>query len=363
MNDDDENKIADDVSEPAGRPTPNYDNDPNVQARKRAGRRAANFKSGLDTEDGIAELEDKTGIEKMDGFADGGEVPPLEDGGIVAEAEKELDVVSEADVENPEEQEKNETEAEAEAEAEPAEMPEEAEEAETSEEPETAIEKFAEEESKEPQHQQKVMPVGEYQAPEGESHDELIDKYHEALAFGDIEQAKDLYKQLQEHRFAENTHRAKSEAQAEQEAQAYVDVAQSMVAAHPELGEDGLAANKVLALSDVYRQEGMSAVEALQKAVADLYPEAPVESAPAPVAEAAVEPPVEGPKEETPAMEVQPDTSKAESMIPDMEDRMAQKRNIVTLPNASARKEETPPPKQPSRSDAIQMMKEKRGQA
>ena len=45
-----------------------------------------------------------------------------------------------------------------------------------------------------------------------------------------------------------------------------------------------------------------------------------------------------------------------------MEDRMANKRNVVQMPSASSRKEEAPPVKEPTRSDAIQLMKAKRGQ-
>jgi ribonuclease E len=203
--------------------------------------------------------------------------------------------------------------------------------------------------------------VGEYQAPEGPAHDELIDQYHEALAFGDMETARALYKQLQDHRFRENTHRAKTEAQAEQEVKAYVAAATELAAKHPELAEDGLPASKVMALSDVYRQEGMSAADALRKAVADLYPESPAEApapeaAPAPVTEeipAAAEAPAEEPA--APAEE--------ESVLPDMEERKTAKRSIPAMPSASARNEPAPPPRQPTRSDAIQQMKEKRGQA
>jgi hypothetical protein len=355
------------VSEPAPKPEKDYLKDANNKARMRAGKRSSNLNAGKPLD---ADMNES--VEEPKGFMDGGEVKTDGEGGIAAEAHKELEAVSEDKTMD--------------GAGEPAPEGEKEEAGETSEEPETAVEKFAEEEmnepehkesgaveqfakeeAKEPQHQQKMKPVGDYVPPEGESHDELIDKYHEALAFGDIAQAKDLYKQLQEHRFAENSHRAKSTAQAEQEAQAYADAADALVAKHPELGEDGLPANKVMALSDVYRQEGMSATEALQKAVADLYPEAPMapaaEAAPeAPAAEAAPEE-VPPPAEEVPPMETKAEETPPAEMVPPMEDRMANKRKIVTLPSANARKEETPPPKVPTRSDAIQLMKEKRGQA
>lgn len=203
-----------------------------------------------------------------------------------------------------------------------------------------------------------------YQAPEGPAHDELIDQYHEALAFGDMDTARALYKQLQDHRFRENTHRAKTEAKAEQEARAYVEAATELAAAHPELAEDGLPATKVLALSDVYRQEGMSAADALRKAVADLYP---ASSAEVPTPEEVAPEVTEAPKAEEPAMEQPTEETVApveeEGVLPDMGERKAAKRSIPAMPSASARNEPAPPPRQPTRSDAIQQMKEKRGQA
>jgi hypothetical protein len=384
MNEDEKIKDEGD-SATAPKPEKDYLKDENNKARLRAGKRSSNVNAGKpmnegmnddgDKGDTVPAIDENTSVEEPKGFADGGEVPA--EGGIAAEAHKELEAVT-----------GDKPEGESEGEAETAPAPDEP--GEKTEEPETAVEKFAEEEmkepehkdsgaveqfakeeAKEPQHQQKMSAVGDYVPPEGESHDELIDKYHEAMAFGDMVQAKDLYKKLQEHRFAENSHRAKSTAQAEQEAQAYADAADALVAKHPELGEDGLPANKVMALSDVYRQEGMSATEALQKAVADLYPEAPAAAAPpeaaAPEAEApAAEAPPEEvppPAEETAPMETKAEETPPADIVPPMEDRMANKRKIVTLPSANARKEETPPPKTPTRSDAIQLMKEKRGQA
>ena len=364
MNEDEKIKDEGD-SATAPKPEKDYLKDDNNKARMRAGRRSSNINAGKPMDADMNET-----VEEPKGFMDGGEVKTDGEGGIAAEAQKELEAVSDDKIED--------------GAGEPALEGEKEEAGEKTEEPETAVEKFAEEEmnepehkdsgaveqfakeeAKEPQHQQKMTPVGDYMPPEGESHDELIDKYHEALAFGDIAQAKDLYKQLQEHRFMENAHRAKSTAQAEQEAQAYVDAADALVAKHPELGEDGLAANKVMALSDVYRQEGMSATEALQKAVADLYPEAPAEAAaPEPEAPTAETPPAEvpPPAEEVPPMETKAEETPPAEMIPPMEDRMANKRKVVTLPSANARKEETPAPRVPTRSDAIEQMKARRGQ-
>jgi len=347
----DEENIKDEgVSEPAPEFKKDYLKDDNNKARMRAGRRSSNRNAGkpLDAEaEGAAPEPESPAVSN--------EAATEDEGGIVAEANKELEAVvedaPEAVIEEPE------TAIEKFAE-------EEAMEPEHSD--SGAIEQFAKEEAKEPGHQQVMQPVGEYTPPEGESHDELVDKYHEALAFGDIQQAKELYYQLKEHRYAENVHRTKSTAQAEQEAQAYVDTANALVAEHPELGEDGLPASKVMALSDVYRQEGMSASEALKQAVVDLYPVAPKIEPPAAEMEAPMEPPaaeMEAPME-PPAAEMEaPMEPPAAEMIPPMEDRMANKRKIVTLPSANARKEETAPPKVPTRADAIQLMKEKRGQA
>ena len=294
-------------------PKPDYSKDENVQARLRAGRRSSKRNAGEPIEEPKVE---KPKVEEPTP-----EVEGFEDGGIVGAAEKESEAVSE----EPSEEAPSEEAPAAEAGGEEPPMAE--------------------------------PPVGEYQAPEGESHEDLIDQYHEALAFGDMDQAKQLYKQLQEHRFHENTHRAKSQAQAEKEESDYLAAAQELANAHPELAQDGLEADKVLALSDVYRNNGMSAVEALRKAVADLYqgaapepatPETPVEETSAPV-------------EETPAPVEEPPAPEPE--LPDMEDRKEKKKSIPAMPSASARNEPPPPPKQPTRSDAIAQMKAKRGQA
>ena len=325
-------------------PKPDYDADPNVKARRRAGKRSANQKMGKNLEEGItdapaAEVPSEPAAEESAPTEES--APESSEGeGIVGEAKHEEEVVMEA--------------AEEKAEESAPESP--AEEAAEGEAPmeESPMEEASAEEPME--------SVGEYQAPEGPAHDELIDQYHEALAFGDMDTARALYKQLQDHRFRENTHRAKTEAQAEQEVKAYVAAATELAAKHPELAEDGLPASKVMALSDVYRQEGMSAADALRKAVADLYPESPVEEAPAP--EVAPEPVAEETPAGEPAAEEAPAApAEEESVLPDMEERKTAKRSIPAMPSASARNEPAPPPRQPTRSDAIQQMKEKRGQA
>jgi len=328
-------------------PKPKYDADPNVKARRRAAKRSANRNQGKDLDEGIV-AEAKAEAPAAEELPTSPEVEGEEgeEGGIVAEAKQE-----EAVVEAAAEEEKSEGEApmEAPTEGEPAAEPE--------SEPEPAApSEEAEESSAEPE----MEEVGEYAAPEGPAHDELIDQYHEALAFGDLETAKALYKQLQDHRFRENTHRAKSEVQAEQEVKAYVATATELAAKHPELAEDGLPATKVMALSDVYRQEGMSAADALRKAVADLYPESPAE---VPAAEMPMESEPEVPAEPEAPVEEPAAPAEEEGMIPDMAERKAAKRSIPAMPSASARNEPAPPPKQPTRTDAIQQMKEKRGQA
>lgn len=302
------------------RPLPNYAEDKNVQARLRAGKRSSNRNAGKDLEEG------------------------MEEGGVVAEAEKELAAVESA--ETPAE-EAAEPAAEEAAEADSGIPPEEVEPVaapveEEVEPPATPVEEEI------PAPEEAPAPVADYQAPEGLSHDELIDQYHEALAYGETEQAKELYKQLQDHRFMENAHRAKSEAMAEREAQAYLDAAHAAVKAHPELGVDGLAANKVLALKDVYQSEGMNATEAFKQAVADMYPSKAVG-----VAVKVEEPPTE--EEEAPAAE--------EAVLPDMTERKASKRKIPATPIASARNEPAPEPEKPTRSSAIAVMKQSRGQA
>lgn len=323
-------------------PKPNYDADPNVKARRRAAKRSDNRNKGKDLDEGIV-AEAKAEESAPEDMPVSPEVEG-EEGGIVAEAKEEEAMVEAASDDKAEGG--NEAPVEAEAEAPEVESP-----------AEEASESPAAEDTAEPM----MDEVGEYAAPEGPAHDELIDQYHEALAFGDLETAKALYKQLQDHRFRENTHRSKSEAQAEQEVKAYVAAATELAAKYPELAEDGLPATKVMALSDVYRQEGMSAADALRKAVADLYPESGME---APTAEPMMESAPEEPAApEMAAEEPAAPPAEEEGMIPDMTERKAAKRSIPAMPSASARNEPAPPPKAPTRSDAIQQMKEKRGQA
>jgi hypothetical protein len=356
-------------------PEPDYASDPNVQARLRAGKRSDSMAAGNPAD---APLE------------------PEAEGGIVAEAEQELAAVEgegvESEAEMPAEDAEPEVEPNGETEtgAEEAVEPEAAEEGESEEgEPETAIEAFADEEMSEPAHQdsgaieeyaaeeaqeeQHQEPMvddgpGEYQSPDGEMHEDLIDQYHEALAFGDMEAAKDLYKKLQNHRYSENAHRgkseahqAKTEAQAAKELQAYVDVANELAMAHPQLAEDNIESDKVLALSDVYRNNGMNAADALRQAVADLYPEEAAVEEPAAEPELPVEPEEAAMIAEEP--EVAEPEPEPEPLIPDMTERKANKRNIPTMPIANARVEPTPAAKVPGRTDAIEAMKKQRGQA
>lgn len=352
--------MAEEAPKKAPRPVPDFSKDVNAQKRLRAGKRSSDIHAGK-TPDEVASEE-----------------APAEGGGIVAAARDEVAAASgEADkAEGEMPTEENAEPAAEEAAETPAEENAEPEAEEGKEEP-TAIEKFAEEESKEPEHQgsdaiqqfakeesqepehQGAMDSGEYQAPEGESHDDLIDKYHEALMFGDTEQAKSLYKELQNHRYAENTHRNVSEGNAKKAAQEFLDTATELAAKHPELAQDGLEADKVLALKDVYWQSGMKESEALRKAVADLYPDMPMAPEPASTPEA----PAEEPVPEAPVEEPAPEAPAEEAALPDMSERVLKKKKLAEVPSASARNEPAPEKKEPTRTDAIQQMKARRGQA
>jgi hypothetical protein len=315
--------------------------DANAQARDRAGKKVA-AKRGV-AEDLPAETPAETSAETS------AETPTEDGGGIVAEAEKEVAMVSE-EAKEPEGQPESEGEPEGEAAAPEAETP--APEGEGEAEPAGAEEAPGAPESE--------APVSEYQPPEGEGHEQLIDQYHEALAFGDLESAKALYKQLQEHRFKENAHKTVSDAQAVKEEQEYLDTAKELAALHPELNVDGIEADKVLALKDIYWQNGDREADALRKAVADLYPEG---SAPTTPVEAPVPEEPEAPAEEMPmAAEAAPESASVTEM-PGMEERKARKRNIPSIPSASAKvapPEEAP---QATRSSAIADMKARRNQA
>jgi len=308
--------------------------DANAQARDRAGKKVA-AKRGI-SEDLPKEMPTEA------------EAPAVEaEGGIVAEAEKELAMVSE-EAKEPEGQPEMEGEPEGEAAAPEAEGEAEA----------YAPEGEGEMKPSEPEAESK--PTGEYEPPEGAGHEELIDQYHEALAFGDLDSAKTLYKQLQEHRYKENAHKTVSDAQASKDEQEYLDTAKELAALHPELNVDGIEADKVLALKDIYWQNGDREADALRKAVADLYPEG---SAPTTPVEAPVPEEPEEPAEEMPmAAEAAPEAANVTEM-PGMEERKARKRNIPSIPSASAKvapPEEAP---QATRSSAIADMKARRNQA
>jgi len=316
--------------------------DANAQARDRAGKKVA-AKRGV-SEDLPKEMPTEA------------EAPAAEaeaEGGIVAEAEKEVAMVSE-EAKEPEGQPEAEGETEGEAAAPEAE-PEAAA-------PEAEAEAYTPEgEAAAPEAESK--PTGEYEPPEGAGHEELIDQYHEALAFGDLDSAKTLYKQLQEHRFKENAHKTVSDAQAAKDEQEYLDTAKELAALHPELNVDGIEADKVLALKDIYWQNGDREADALRKAVADLYPEG---SAPTTPVEAPVPEEPEAPEEMPMAAEAAPEAAPEAANVtemPGMEERKARKRNIPSIPSASAKvapPEEAP---QATRSSAIADMKARRNQA
>lgn len=324
------------------KPKPDYEKDPNVQARKRAAKRSGNRNSGKPVDDGV--------------FGEA-EVPKA-DGGIVAEAEEEL---AESKAEGEEAPKVEEETPVAEEETPAAEEPK----AEAETPAEEAAEPAAEEASETPA-EEEAEEGSEYQAPEGESHADLVNRYHEAISYGDIQQANELYMQLQDHRYQENKFRAGKEAVEEADAREHLAVAKAMAAKHPELAEDGVAANKVLALAEVYRGEGMKPAAALKQAVADLYPEnitgtsapeVPPAEEEAPAAEAA-------PAEATAAEEEEAASGDTEASEPiaDMAERAVKKRSIAEVPAASARNEPEPPPAKPTRSSAIVDMKRARGQ-
>jgi nicotinate-nucleotide--dimethylbenzimidazole phosphoribosyltransferase len=365
---------------------PDYENDDGVKARKRAANRSDNRGKKAEeapapepeVSDEMPQIEAAAGAEPEALIPEEAPAPAEgEEGGIVAEAQAELDAANAEEAAEGgegtpvEEAAEGETAPETPAPEAPAEAP--VEEAPAPEEPMPMPRAAMQEER-----------VGDYVPPEGASHDELIDQYHEALMFGDAETAKSLYKQLQNHRYMENGHRTKLEAQTAKDAQEYLDTANELAAKHPELGVDGIEADKVMALSDLYRANGKSAVEALRLAVADLYPDeaaAPgiAEEPPAPeapMAEAAAgidteEPPVAEPEVPEPEPEAPaPEEPKAEEapaeekppLIPDMTARNERKRNVVTLPNASARNVPEPPPAPEDRTSALERMRAARGQ-
>lgn len=338
------------VAAKSKRPQPNYEKDENFQKRKRAARRSNNSNAGKPVDFEEAPVTEETSpVEEPAQEATEAETPeaPAE-GGIVADAEQELSqakAAEEAEGETPVE-EAAETPAEESAESAP----------EAEESSEASAEEVAE------------MPEepGEYAAPEGESHDELINQYHEAIAYGDVQKANELYKRLQDHRYQENKYRAHKDAVSEAEAREHVNVAKAIVAKHPELGENGIAADKVLALANLYEENGLKPAAALKQAVADLYPEEQPTgtSEKAPVAEeAAPEAPAEMPAMEAAAEEAAPGGAEAGGITPaDMEERALKKRAIAEIPVASARNQPVPAEEKPTRTSAIQKMKQARGQ-
>jgi hypothetical protein len=346
-----ENTAADDNTSTAAPVKPDYSKDKNVNKRLRAGKRSSARNAGKEITDVVSPDAEVVPPEGGPTPEDVPTAPEVSGEGIVGEAEQELAVATAA-VDEAGEGDGAETSAETSA-IESAEPP-------TEEAVETPAEEAAEtpalsgepsEAPSEPTH----TPVGEYEAPDGEYHEDLIDQYHEALMFGDKETAKALYRKLQNHRYSENVHRTKSEAQAEREAQAFVDTARRLAAAHPELAEDGLETDKVMALADLYRSHGIPAAEALQKAVDDLYSTAPVSVQPTEAAPTEAVP-------ATPVSEVGTPAEPAKPVVPDMTERKAAKRNIPAVPSATVRNEPAPGKPEPTRSDAIAQIKKSRGQ-
>jgi len=360
--------------------------DPNKDARDRAAARR-NAKATPPVEDKTPTAKEKPAKEKP-----AKEPVGMKGGGIVGAAEDENKVIADAISETtPEPTETTpETEPPTEAmggegieapETEPTEPPTESAEpvAMGENEPEVMGENEPEAPGMEPAPEAQAEMEGgpgEYQPPEGQGYDELLDAYHEALAYGDNEQARNLRDLIREHEYLQIKHRLladahdeKLQAKAMAEEQAFLATAQELAAAHPELGVDGLEADKVLALKDVYWQHGTSEEQALRQAVADLYPG---EAAAAPEAVAAEMPP------EAPAAETAPGMPMAEAMpeppveaapeasnvveLPDMTERTANKRKIPSVPTASARTAAAPKEAAPSRSSAIQQMRAARGQ-
>ena len=373
-----------------GRPKKDYAADEGNAARLRAGKRSSNRNAGKEVDEGLAPAEEKEAsaptaegdVVEGNGEPSAPEKTPetkevaegLNKGGVAGYAEG-------GEVVSPDE-EKSESAAEAKAEEANPDM----EKAEG--EPKTAIEQFAAEESKEPQHRQKVAPVGEYTPPEtGMSHEEHVDAYHNALMYGDDEGAKEHYKAMREHQFSEDRHRGKTEDHAQAEGDEYEAAANEVHGKYPHLNlhEDNVESDKVMALAHVYREHGDSAADALRKAAHELHGEKAAPKEEDGLAEGG-EVKTMPTSEETPnseeseigegnSPEAEPKESIAENpeetnpnqekavKIPEMKERNLRKKEIAAVPTASAR---TQPPKEenksPSRMDAITAMKKARGQ-
>jgi len=375
-----------------------FSKDPNAQKRLNAGKRSSKRNAGKENEPDAKPEESKAEdaapdttdmqtmanvAQEVQGFEEGGKVEELEsaDEGILADAPTEE---MPAPTDAPTEEMPAPTDAPTE---EMGERPMEAGEGggiveEALHEKQEILESPQDEQAESPEQQAQEMAsghemhkpdgqdIGAYAPPEGESHDSLIDAYHEAVMFGDTENAKQLYRMLQNHRFAENTHRTKSEGQALQAENEYVAAAEELAGQYPELGEDGVPAQKVMALVDVYRNNGSSPAQALRQAVADLYKASAGNETPgsAPVPEAPKEAPMpEEPAmdaEAAPASEPEAEPASTDVEIPDMTERDLKKREISSTPASASAKQRPPePPKAPNRSDAITEMKRKRGQA
>ena len=356
-----------------GRPKKDYTADEGNAARLRAGKRSSNRNAGKEIDEGLEPAAEKEAS------------APTAEGDLVHG--KEEVSAPETTPETKEVAEGLDEGGKVEGYAEGGEVAEEANPEMEKAEPKTAIEQFAAEESKEPQHQQKVAPVGDYTPPDtGASHEEHLDAYHNALMYGDGEGAKEHYKAMREHQFAEDRHRGKMEDQEKADGDEYEAAANEIHGKYPHLNlhEDNVESEKILALSKVYRDHGASAAEALRQAAHELHGEkAASKEGLAEGGEVKTEPASEetpesneteigegnsseaAPKEndaESPA-EQNPNQEKA-TLIPEMKERNLRKKEIAAVPTASARtqpaKEEK---KEPTRMDAITQMKKARGQA
>ena len=358
--------------------------EPNNAARLRAGKRSSNKNAGKNLDEGLSPASEP--VPEAKGEND--ETPAAEAKTTKPEENVAPPKGDDATEVAPEEGFAEGGEVDAEPKAEEAAEPKAEEKAEGSEEPKTAIEQFAAEESKEPQHAQKYEPVGEYTPPEtGASHEEHLDAYHNALMYGDAEGAKQHYGALREHQFAEDSHRRKAEDQEKQQGDEYEQAANEVHAAYPHLNlhEDNVESDKIMALAHVYQSHGEAPGAALRKAAHELHGAKPapaeqgfseggqVETTPmtdetpgseetSVAQDQSVEAEPKADNAEAPALE-KPQTAEAK-MIPDMEARKLRKKEIAEIPTANARTEpKKEEKKEPTRMDAIERMKKARGQA
>lgn len=178
--------------------------------------------------------------------------------------------------------------------------------------------------------------------PQLRSLKEIREDMEQARYEGDEAKVEQLLREEQDVNYAEFKNREFWE----QENQRYQSVANKAIAAHPELGEAGSAANVgVLAMKDALKAKGYTDSVALQMAVDRLYPDRP-----------------------KPQDEPQRNTGPAQTrapVVPDQTSRQDRKRaTVVHIPRASARQVPgaLPEQKPQTREDAIAAMKRARGQ-